>query len=360
MEKGRRQSNLELLRIFSMFCIVLHHYAYHGSIDWAINFNKNILPSEQVYLFLCCFGKAAVVSFVLIGAYFLSEKRFKFERIINLCSTTFVYSWIIYLVLLWKFPKLVVNIPMKFIWLPIPIPSNYWFVIAYVYMLLCMPFMNLLLRHLNRRQILILLLLMFLCWNILQFVINKKPDNDQWNFFNNNNYFLFIYLIAGYIRKYKPRIFSTIWLSLIMLLVSVSCLLFLIWNVNKSNYGLIGSMMATLNNPFSLMIGVTLFGLFLNINIGSIGFINFISKSMFGVYLIHDNSFIRPFLWHVLVNSHAYVGNAWDYLEHGFVVCLSVFACCIVIDIIKRFSIDLLVNKIMIRVIKIVSQWTNA
>lgn len=342
-----------------MFCIVLHHYAYHGSIQWAAQYNHNILATEKIYLFLCCLGKAAVVAFVLIGAYFLSEKQFKLWRVVNLCTTTFVYSWLIYLILAWKFPQLIANVPKYSIWLPIPIPSNYWFVISYVYMLCCMPFMNLILHRLNRRQLLSILVLMFMFWNILQFITNKKLDNDQWNFFTNNNYFLFIYLIAGYIRRYRPKNISKIWSSFVFLLFSLTIVIVLICNVSKNDYGLLGAMMATLNNPFSLILGIAIFSFFNNLNIGSIPAVNFIASSMFGVYLIHDNSFIRPFLWHTVSHSFVYANNPLTYFNYGLTICILTFISCILIDIVKRYSIDFLVNRFMAMATARYLKWTN-
>ena len=347
LQKRKRQSNLELLRIISMFFIVLHHFAYHGSMTWACKYSKDLIQSERVYVLLCCLGKAAVVSFVLIGAYFLSKKRFKLLRIVNLGETTFIYSWLIYLVLLFSYPSIVKPISAMSVCLPIPLPSNYWFVIAYLYMLLFMPFMNLLLDKLNRRQLLVILVCLFVLWNILQFVPSNKPDNDQWNFFSNNNYFLFLYLIAGYIRKYQPIIVDTLFKSFIAFLVSIIIIAIVIFEISRSNYLFISSFMATLNNPFSLMLGVFIFCLFRKINLGVVKTINFISQSMFGVYLIHDNPFVRDLLWHKIINNTYYNSNGATYLIYGIIVSLSIFFICILIDSIKRYVVDRSVNKIL-------------
>lgn len=354
----KRNSNLELLRIFSMFFIVLHHFAYHGS-TWAWQYNRLYWHADKVYLFLACLGKAAVVSFVMIGAYFLSKKKFKLWRVVQLCITTLVYSWLIFLFLHWKFPGLLKGATTSNIWLPIPIPSNYWFVIAYVYMLLFMPFMNLILEKTSRRQILTILVVFTLLWTILQFINVIKPDNDQYNFFNFNNYFLLIYLISGYIRKYRPK-----WsVGFIRAFLSLAITLLVIWgiiySISPKEYNWFAGVMASLSNPLSLILGVTVFTFFNSINMGHSVIINYISKSMFGVYLIHDNSYVRPIIWQKLVNTLPYAKNPGKYLQFGLEVSLTIFAICVGIDIVKRILIDPITNYLGMKATNSFVKWSS-
>ena len=91
MEK--RASNLELLRILSMFMIVVHHFAFHGTFDFKTITNTN-QGALLATLILESFGKVGVAIFVLIGAYFLVEKNFSFKRIINLVILTSFYYYL--------------------------------------------------------------------------------------------------------------------------------------------------------------------------------------------------------------------------------------------------------------------------
>ena len=59
--------------------------------------------------------------------------------------------------------------------------------------------------------------------------------------------------------------------------------------------------------------------------------INGIAATSFGIYLIHDNFLIRPFLWGTLFNSAAYVGTPL-YFVHLFVSVIIVFTGCALID----------------------------
>lgn len=89
-QKINRLSNFELLRLVSMFLIVLHHYGVHGLVDET----GTSLQSVGVGM-LTSFGKSGVFLFVLIGSFFLVDKSFDCSRIINIISSTFFYSFLI-------------------------------------------------------------------------------------------------------------------------------------------------------------------------------------------------------------------------------------------------------------------------
>lgn len=68
----KRISNIEVLRVMSMFAIILHHYYAHG--DFLINGVFTI--NEIIVQLLSSGGKIAVDIFVIISGFFLVEKRF--------------------------------------------------------------------------------------------------------------------------------------------------------------------------------------------------------------------------------------------------------------------------------------------
>lgn len=72
--KKTRNSSLELLRLFSMLCIIAGHYASvgHGGFMFSVDtFNLQLI-------FLQCagmFSRTACVVYILISSYFLCEIR---------------------------------------------------------------------------------------------------------------------------------------------------------------------------------------------------------------------------------------------------------------------------------------------
>ena len=57
---------------------------------------------------------------------------------------------------------------------------------------------------------------------------------------------------------------------------------------------------------------------------------------MFGVYLISEDSFIRPILWQHIANSNCFANNWLSYLGNALIVSFLVFTVCIIIDFLIR------------------------
>ena len=67
--KGDRDSRFELCRIIAMAVIVLAHYSWHGG----VYFNGNI-PNQIIGSFLAVGGKLGVDLFIIISAWFMSDR----------------------------------------------------------------------------------------------------------------------------------------------------------------------------------------------------------------------------------------------------------------------------------------------
>ena len=213
MKAKSRNSSIELLRILSMFVIVLHHYALKGTFDWN-PYNPKYSGAIKVNLFLHYFGKLGVVLFVMIGAYFLCEKQFNFRRPINLIVTTVFYSFGLYFVFklfdptgIWGTDSVVRVL------LPFPLPSGYWFVYSYIVMLFAMPFLNIIIRRLNKQKLLLLIIGLILLWSFLSIglqMFDSKPDTFVDSFgYTPTTYFFLIYFVSAYIRKYSGKILNS-------------------------------------------------------------------------------------------------------------------------------------------------------
>lgn len=203
-----RNSMIELLRILSMFIIVIHHYAVHGTYALAMNSGRKIGGGDKAYLILHFSGRIGVTVFVLIGAYFLSAKRFNFKRPISLLVITFFYSWALFLAFEVVHPELVHVVLNGSIWfktlVPYVMPYSYWFVNAYIVMLLLMPVLNLILKNLTQRSLLLLVIFLFVINSILPSlaIIFPRIDFSASDLgYSTGGYFLFIYLLAGYLYR---------------------------------------------------------------------------------------------------------------------------------------------------------------
>ena len=102
--------------------------------------------------------------------------------------------------------KLPVEIKNENLFLPIPGISSYWFVVSYMVMLLFMPLLNNFLRNTSKKQLRMFLLALTIIWVIIPqlnffFPVKIGFDVSQLGYSVGIS-FIYLYLIAGYIRLY--------------------------------------------------------------------------------------------------------------------------------------------------------------
>lgn len=360
IKRKSRNSSIELLRIFSMFAIVMHHYAVKSTLNWDPYYQK-YSGALKVNVFLHYFGKLGVVIFVMIGAYFLCEKKFNFKRPINLMVVTAFYSFLIYFILKLWFPQGIWgNDSLIRVLLPFPLPSGYWFVNAYIVMLFAMPFLNIIINNLSRQKLLLLITGLVILWSFLPIgiqIFNSKPDTSVTDFgYTSVTYFFLIYFVSAYIRKYSGKLLDS---KKITALCSIICLvLAILLSMMAVNQKIFNGMVAIfdLNSPLALINGVFIFSFFKNIHFEN-KIINYVAGSMFGVYLFHENSFMRPIIWQRTFSSILYANSWFKYLAFGLLSSLIVFVCATILDILlRRVVFSKVIKKIENYLVKLLSR----
>ena len=85
------------------------------------------------------------------------------------------------------------------------------------------------------------------------------------------------------------------------------------------------------------------------LDIGHSKILNMISSATFGVYLIHDNLYMRPFLWERVFKNASYV-NSRLLIPFSLIVVFVVFSGCSIIELGRIYlienNIDSLIRKI--------------
>ena len=143
-----RDSSIELLRIISMFMIVMHHFAIHGGFSFAA---QTLTVPRFWYSFIIMGGKTGVNIFVLISGYFLINDRYKFPKLKNvlkLLGQVLFYSVIFTAIFGFLGLKKITRTLLIETFLPVTYGS-YWFASAYVVLYLLHPFINVLLLKLK-------------------------------------------------------------------------------------------------------------------------------------------------------------------------------------------------------------------
>lgn len=90
------------------------------------------------------------------------------------------------------------------------------------------------------------------------------------------------------------------------------------------------------NAPLALLLGVSSFLFFKNIQLKHSSFINAVASTTFGVLLIHANTFVRPWLWNETIDCAGHCDKFW----YAIVACVLVFSICSFSDWIRINTIE--------------------
>ena len=331
--KNARNSSFELLRIISMYSIIICHLATHGN----FGFDSQILSVPRFWwYFIELGGNFGVNVFVLISGYFLildDSGVVNLKKVLKLWGQVFFYSVLIYIV----FGLLGVS-EFSFLGLVktiFPIThEEWWFASTYVVLYLLHPFLNMLLNHIDKKTFQNLLVLLIIIWCIIpSFSFSEYQSN-------NLLWFITLYSIAAYIRLFDLNpIFEL--KHYVRLCILFSALRYLTGIVLI----IIGTKLAfatahalafyRMQSVLTLLSALSMFMVFKNINMSYSWWINVIASGTFGVYLIHDHRIIREFLWIKLFNVASYQ-NTVLLIPYSIGVVFLIYLTCTLIDLLRQ------------------------
>ena len=355
-----RKSNFELLRIVSMFFIIIWHVIMHGKmLDNCHNETITILMTIVQYIIV-----VHVNSFILVTGYFQSKSKFKIEKLIKLILQVIFYSSIIYLLSIKL--KLVNDFNYLNIFDKINLNAlgDYWFIKTYIIIYIFSDYINKFIDCLNKRQLYKFLIIGFLIFSIIP-VISRSIllYNDGYNFFH----FIYIYIIGATLRKYPLKenyYFKNFTINqykcivlFIFILFSYLNYSFMIVGNNFGDYGSLSTYIKSVmthnslgySNPFIIIQSIAFFELFNTIEIKN-RLINYLSKYVFGIYLFHDNPIVR---------KNIYVFLKIDQPFNNSIMFIYIFLVAIIIFIFGIF-IDIIRDKIFITVGRIINKFKTS
>ena len=282
VEKVKRQSGIELLRILAICGVVVLHYnnrdiggalkyVSEGTLNYYL---LNILES----LFIC-----GVNLFILISGYFLcvSQKR-KVIRIFELIIQVSIFGMI---------KSLIQGMSLKGIIIS-AIPNNY-FVILYIVLYLISPYINLLLANLKGEKLnrfFILSIMLFSVWPTAVDVFEEITTREWMGLSSIGMYgsqagytvvnFVLLYLIGAYIHLSDFQ-FSRLGKGKLIICVIGCSILLTIWTIVLPKTAL------EYCNPIIIIEAVCLFLVFKEMNFYNC-FVNSLAKATFTCFLLHD------------------------------------------------------------------------
>ena len=311
-----RQSNYELLRLFSIFLIMFYHmFLFVYAVDF---------PEYPIYKAIQMPIHIGVPLFVMISGYF--GIRFSFRGLCSLLARSYFYiiAWAI-VIGIWK-ESSIKEVLKDFVLFS---SNDVWFIKTYICLYVVAPAITLYLDKVNSKQkwvfVCILAFMTFYVGDI------KRVDDSLLDGKNLLN-FIFIYSVGYLLAFYKEKLrkipSSVLLLAFILISVlSVTAYLkvdseFLstrIWNLTYPY-----------NSPLLILSSVLVFLLFGRLNIQSPR-INWLAGSVFAVYLIHAKG------WRMI---SYYLQQTEGFMNHSplcvfpvvFLLCVILMTLCIIVD----------------------------
>lgn len=341
-EKTKRKSNIELLRIICIIMIIAHHYTIHGGLGqyYTLGINKKVAFVQ----ILSIWGKMGCNIFMIITGYFMIKSKAKPKKLILLLLEMIFYSLGIYAIFcifhLATFSK---DALMKSIF---PMFFQNWFLVDYIIIYCLIPYFNEMLQKLDKTTFKKFLGVLFIIGFCIPTLINKTIVN-----FNELGVLIVMYFVGAYIRLHTEEKSDKkyFWLMIAFDVALVG--LVLLWDFigvkfQEVTYIKEATRFAQINSAVVFGGAVYTFLFFKNnINFSS-KVINFLSSSTLGVYLIHDNPYIRGWVWNKISPGKAYMSSNMI-LVHAVAKILIIFIICTIIDKIRIFVFEKPIDKLM-------------
>lgn len=324
--KANRSSNLELLRILCMLLIIGDHITGQGGIA-----DYSALPSSFAFCLIGCGSRIACSVFILIGGWFLCEQPYKTRRPLSLWLSLWLYT--VPVTLLCKLGGLDVSWG-ALRWAAFPASTRQlWFISDYLLLLLCVPLLNRILRGLSRaahRGVLAVLAVPLIVYPTL-FGENGAVGDTAWMF-------LYEYLLIAYLRRYPDNRLTrflrnraaalVLGLGLPLLNTAVRAVLETRGLTDGKAFQYIAYYRTALGALPNLLAALALFYLFEGLALGSVRWINALSGTTLGVYILHQVPAFRGFLWNDILQTPSHHGS----VGYTLFAVAAVFLGCAAVD----------------------------
>lgn len=322
MPTTKRQSNFEFLRIICMLIIILSHYSVHGGFDSSLidnSFNKLLVRTTGL-------GEVGVQCFFFISGYFMVKSSFQLKKLVQLELQMLFYSAVLGLVSYFLFPDLLDGKALLQCFFP-ALTCQYWFMSVYLLLYLLSPFINYFLNHTPKQLVEYCILLLGIIYIVIPTFTNYTLAGES-----TITLFATVYLIGGYVRLY-PDAIAFFHNRRKNILCALICLLFIVFSVILNHFIHLypnDYFMRAQSLPLVLL-SFTLFLAIKNTQISYTPVINQVAGSVLGIYLIHDNPYVRSILWSKVLHNAAY-GNSPFLIIHMIASVIMVFLVCMAIE----------------------------
>ena len=352
MEKSKRLSGIELLRIIAMVQIIFLHLFQYGKMEVALSL-KN-LSASTVVDFMWSLSRTPVNVFVMISGYFLITAKTDIRRAVERCKKPYqamlFYSVVIGIIFFITTPKLFVAPEVWKMCLPF-FSRTWYFLDNYIIVLLISPFLNRMLVSLEKKEYRFLLIVAFVVVSVWSTLSKIKVINDVISTVKvTDNYygkslmgFLLMYIIGGYLRLHIDDSRFVVWKKrcwyggIFLGMCGIDFALHCNFKEYKSVYGMF-------NNPFVVIESVCMILLFRSLVFSS-KMVNTLASTTLGVYAIHEHPYVRKWLWELLSMKDHTLYHSRKYLPRAIGICVGVFLACGILELIRMKMFEFITKR---------------
>ena len=332
-----RNSNFEALRIFAMVLIVIYHYSYHGiDVD-----ATNVCAGKYLADCMALCGNIGVNLFVLISGYFMVKSHLKVKKLVIVYAQVFFYSVGLLLVFLFVLEPVGTISFKSVITAILPLGYyQYWFATSYIMLMAVSPALNIFIENAGRAMHKNLILVLGLFWCLLDTFLPSATYC-----YSSFGLFVFLYLIAAYLRLYgndmrlKRHVGGGALLCAALLVLSVVALNLLTALTGLTVFAEHARYFNGSNSLLVVVFTVCLFFWVAQREPSHSRVVNVIASATFGVYLIHDNKFVRPYIWQTVFNNQAFY-NTTLMPVHALLSIVAVYVVCTLIELARKYTIE--------------------
>lgn len=315
-QEKKRNTNIELLRIIAMVMIVCHHYSVHGLADAETMIAGNIRDSK----WLASGGMLGVDLFVMISGYYMCQSKLTLQKMLKLWGQVWFYAVGIAFLCMIVDPNTGLDIKtLLFYCLPIS-HSAYWFVSAYVWLMLLSPLLNIVVRELDIRKMAVVVLTGIVMISLIPLYLGGSSQ------VGNLGWFGILYLLAAMVRKYQQEHECHSRGHLVLAVV-----LFLIMQTNTNFQGM--------TSWLAVWTAMELLIAFSSMKPAYHAVVAWIGSATLGIYLIHDHEMIRSILWDTIIKSRERYTQEY-FIFYALGAVLGIMVICTLIDWIRQWSVE--------------------
>lgn len=344
---------MELLRIVSIFMIIVFHCVLKSGFSFQPGFSMNKLIIKCFWML----GEMGVNLFILISGYYMVNSQFKWKKLILLLAEVQFYTW----VTIWLGIKLGIYAlsDLKSIFLAFfPVTLDlYWFITAYILVYILSPFFNLLIHTMDKKTYRKFLAVVLCLYSAIPTIFGIFFNSTEGLLYYNRMIWLAImYFVGAYIRLYvevegeKRKENSKKYVGWVLLAAAVMVSSILLIDHFNNFFAMLGTIEpAYFWSPNTLpmvLLSIGVFGLFRGLSIPYQPVINKLASTTLGIYLLHDGVLV-PWLWNGVFHCAEYQDSPY-LVFHILLAATVIFTVGALVDllrqILEKYTLDRLLQ----------------